>query len=257
MTLSNYRKRLLLLIALFIGLNSAQISAKQFNALLFTKTAGWHHSSILEGVSAIRTMAKTHHFNVDWQEDANYFTKEKLAKYDVVIFLQTTGNVLNDQQQKAFESFIKQGKGYVGIHSAADTEYDWPWYKKLVGRTFVIHPAIQTANLDVISNDFPGMTGVPKSFLWTDEYYHYSEEHSENLQYILSVDEKSYAPAAAWGDLKVEGMGDFHPISWFQQYDGGRSFYTGLGHLGASYEQSFLQSHLYGGIYWAATGKGM
>lgn len=252
---------MLFLTLIFLGLNitliSAKVTAKQFNALVFTKTAGWHHDSVLEGVSAIRALGNTHHFNVDWQEDANYFTTEKLANYDVVIFLLTTGDVLNEQQQQAFETFIKQGKGFVGVHSAADTEHDWPWFKALVGRTFVIHPQIQTASIDVVGNDFPGTAQLPKRLLWTDEYYHYGNAHTKNLKYILAVDESSYAPAAAWGDLKVDGMGDFHPIAWYQEYDGGRSFYTGLGHLGAAYEQPMFLSHLYGGIYWAATGKGM
>ncbi|MBU2872055.1 ThuA domain-containing protein [Colwellia sp. E2M01] len=238
-------------------MNITPLAAKQFNALLFTKTGGWHHGSVLEGVTAIRGLAKSHHFNVDWQEDANYFTKEKLANYDVVIFLLTSGDVLNEQQQKAFEDFIKQGKGFVGVHSAADTEHDWPWFKALVGRTFIIHPTIQTANVDVVTDNFPGSAQLPERFLWTEEYYHYGDAHTKNLKYILTVDESSYEPAAAWGDLKVEGMGDFHPMAWYQEYDGGRSFYTGLGHLGEAYLEPFFLSHLYGGIYWAATGKGL
>lgn len=240
-----------------IGVNSGTVQAKQFSALLFTKTAGWHHQSVLAGVSAIRALGKTHHFTVDWQEDANYFSTDKLANYDVVIFLLTTGDVLNEPQQKAFEAFIAQGKGFVGVHSAADTEHDWPWFKALVGRTFVIHPTIQTANIDVVSHNFPGSTQLPKRFLWTDEYYHYGEPHTEQLQYILAVDETSYKPAATWGDISVQGMGKFHPIAWYQYYDGGRSFYTGLGHLDEAYQQAMFLSHLYGGIYWAATGKGL
>ena len=249
-------KKVMFVLLLMMGMNITTASAKQFRALLFTKTAGWHHNSVLEGVSAIRALSKMHHFDVDWHEDANHFNEENLAKYDVVIFLLTTGDVLNESQQQAFETFIKQGKGFVGVHSAADTEHDWPWFKALVGRTFVIHPAIQTANIDVLTHNFPGTEQLTNRFLWTDEYYHYGKAHSEKLNYILAVDEKSYSPTAQWGDLKVKGMGDFHPIAWYQRYDGGRSFYTGLGHLAASYEQPMFLSHLYGGIYWAATGKG-
>jgi len=252
--LKNAWRLCVLLMLVTVG-NSA--SAKQFNALLFTKTDGWHHKSVLEGVTAIQKLAKTHHFDVSWQEDASHFNTENLAKYDVVIFLLTTGNVLNEVQQNAFKSFIQQGKGFVGIHSAADTEHSWPWYQALVGRTFVIHPAIQTAKVSVIDKNFPGVEQMPASFLWTDEYYQYSKPHSDNLQYILSVDEKSYSPEADWGKVKGQGMGDFHPIAWYQQYDGGRAFYTGLGHLPETYEQSMFLSHLYGGLYWAATGKGL
>ncbi|TYK67246.1 ThuA domain-containing protein [Colwellia echini] len=245
------------LILLFVVMLSNNVSAKQFNALLFTKTDGWHHSSVLEGVSAIKKIAQTHHFDVSWQEDAAQFNTDNLAKYDVVIFLLTTGDVLNAKQQQAFKAFIQQGKGFVGIHSAADTELEWSWYKELVGRTFVIHPAIQTAKVSVINKDFPGVEQMPSTFLWTDEYYQYSKPHSDKLNYILSVDEDTYSPDADWGEVKSDGMGDFHPMAWFQNYDGGRSFYSGLGHLPENYSQPMFLSHLYGGIYWAATGKGL
>lgn len=236
---------------------SSEVGAKQFRALLFTKTAGWHHTSILDGVTAVRKLANEHQFDVDWHEDANQFTHENLAKYDVVIFLSTTGDILNDKQQKAFEAFIKQGKGFVGIHSASDTEYHWPWYMGLVGRSFVIHPAIQTAKISVLKPNFPGTEFMPQQFLWTDEYYQFSEEHSDQLHYILSVDEQTYSPQADWGQVKGEGMGKFHPLAWYQYYDGGRSFYSALGHMSGNYQQAMFLSHLYGGIYWAATGKGL
>lgn len=231
--------------------------AKQFKALLFTKTSGWHHPSILEGVSAIRQLAEQHHFEVDWHEDANKFTDKVLDDYSVVIFLSTTGDILNDNQQKALQRFIRSGKGFVGVHSAADTEYDWKWYRGLVGHHFIIHPEVQTARLNVIDRRFPGGEFMPDSFLWTDEYYHFTKAASTNLRYILTVDESSYSPKAQWGDLKVDGMGDFHPIAWYQEYDGGRSFYTGLGHLPQTYKQTPFLNHLYGGIYWAATGRGV
>ena len=233
------------------------IHAKQFKALLFTKTAGWHHSSIHEGVSAMRKLSDLHHFDLDWHEDAKQFNDNNLAQYDVVIFLLTTGDVLNVEQQSALKKFIAQGKGFVGVHSASDTEHKWPWFQGLVGRSFIIHPAIQTAKLSVIDNSFPGVEFLPSNFLWTDEYYEFTDENSDKLKYVLTVDETSYTPGAQWGDVKTDGMGEFHPISWYQNYAGGRSFYTALGHMPASYSQPMFLSHLYGGIYWAATGKGV
>jgi type 1 glutamine amidotransferase len=230
--------------------------AEQFNVLVFSKTAGWHHKSINAGMTALEKMAANHHFTLDWQEDASHFNSKNLAKFDVVLFLQTTGDVLNDEQQKALEQFIQSGKGFVGVHSASDTEYDWPWYGKLVGRQFKIHPQIQTARLSVIDSQFPGLEYFPESSLWTEEWYDFGKELSPNLHYLLSVDESTYDPKAEWGDNKSLGMGKFHPIAWYQNYDGGRSFYTGLGHMGVSYENKAFIEHLYGGIYWAATGKG-
>ena len=230
---------------------------KQFNVLLFTKTSGWHHKSILDGVLALQDLAKQHHFNVIWHEESHYFNDDYLKNVDVVIFLSTTGEILNKPEKQAFERYIQSGKGFVGIHSASDTEYEWPWYQKLVGRTFLIHPQVQTANLEVENRSFPGLSQMPDKMLWTDEWYEFTEANTTKLTYILKVDESSYNPKADWGDKQGEGMGDFHPISWYQYYDGGRSFYTALGHIAPVYNNPLFLNHIYGGIYWAATSKGI
>ncbi len=236
---------------------SATAFSQQFKALLFTKTDGFHHESILAGVEAIKLLASRHHFAVDWQENAGVFNDKALENYKVVIFLNTTGNVLNDQQQAAFEKFIKAGKGYVGIHSASDTEYDWPWYTKMVGMMFKIHPQNQTAYLKVEDSNFPGMERFPKRFLWTDEWYQYGDRKADDLKVLITVDEKTYDPYAKWGDNEGKGMGAVHPISWYHPYDGGRAFYTGLGHIPLTFSDQTFLDHIYGGIYWAATGKGL
>jgi uncharacterized protein len=249
------------LCALYLAVCSLGISqaalAEQFNVLLFTKTNGWHHESINEGVTAMRAMAQRHHFALDWHEDASIFNDEKLQKYQAVIFLLTTGDILNKEQQAAMERFIQAGKGFVGIHSASDTEYDWDWYTKMVGRSFHIHPLIQTAELSVTSRKFPGLERMPDRFLWTDEWYEFGAERIKGLNYILTVDEKTFDPAADWGTKTGKGMGKFHPIAWYHHYDGGRAFYTGLGHLPATYSDALFLEHIYGGLYWAATGKGI
>lgn len=229
----------------------------QFRALLFTKTAGFHHESINEGVTAIRKLGERHHFSVNWQENASVFNDKALENYDVVIFLNTTGDILNDEQQAAFEKFIQSGKGYVGIHSASDTEYDWEWYTKLVGHMFKIHPRIQTAKLQVIDRNFPGLSTLPDEFLWTDEWYEYSPATIDDLNYIITIDESSYDAKVKWGDNESEGMGDLHPMAWYHEYDGGRAFYTGLGHVPAVYQDPMFLAHLFGGIYWAAKGNGV
>ena len=230
--------------------------AQQFKALLFTKTDGFHHESIQEGVTAMRTLASRNNFTIDWQENATVFNDKALENYSVVIFLNTTGNILNEEQQAAFEKFIKAGKGYVGVHSASDTEYDWAWYTKLVGMMFKIHPQQQTAYLKLEDGNFPGMERFPKKLLWTDEWYEYSDRKADDLHILLSVDEKTYDPYAKWGEREGKGMG-FHPIAWYHKYDGGRSFYTGLGHIPLTFSDPIFLDHLYGGIYWAATGKGL
>ena len=230
--------------------------AEQFKALLFSKTNGWHHESINAGVTAIRQLGQLHDFEVFWTEDAGRVMNDKeLAKYKVVIFLCTTGDILNDEQQAAFERYIKAGGGFVGIHSASDTEYEWAWYTKMVGYMFHIHPAVQTATLKVLDYNFPGMDRYAKRFLATEEWYEFGAPKAGDLKFLLAVDEKTYLPAAKWGPKEGKGMGDFHPISWYQHYDGGRAFYTALGHLPATYGDAAFMHHVYGGIYWAATGK--
>ena len=221
--------------------------AEQFNVLLFSKTAGWHHESILAGVTAVQELGKLHDFKVFWTEDANrVFNDKELAKYQAVIFLLTTGDVLDDRQQAAFERYIQTGGGYVGVHSASDTEHGWPWYNKLVGRMFQSHPAIQTAVLKVEDRNFPGMERFATRSLVTEEWYEFGPVHSDRLKTLLTVDESTYKPGKAMG---------IHPISWYQSYDNGRSFYTALGHLPATYGDQVFLHHLYGGIYWAATGR--
>lgn len=247
--------RLLVLSLLgFFSISAAH--AEQFSVALFTKTAGWHHESILQGVQAVRGLGDMHDFKVFWSEDpTRIFKDEELKKYKAVIFLSTTGDALNAEQQAAFERFIKAGGGFVGIHAAADTEYDWPWYTKMVGHMFHIHPAVQTATIKVEDANFPGMDRFAKRFLATEEWYEYDAARSK-LHYLLSVDEKTFKPEADWGAKKGKGMGTFHPIAWFQNYDGGRAFYTGLGHLPGTWSDTSFLHHVYGGIYWAATGNG-
>jgi type 1 glutamine amidotransferase len=236
---------------------AALASAQQFNVALFSKTDGWHHNSINKGVEAIEKLAKLHDFTVFWTEDAGrVFNDKQLAKYQAVIFLLTTGDVLDDEQQAAFERYIQAGGGFVGIHSASDTEYDWEWYTKMVGHMFHIHPAVQTAAMRVEDPNFPGMDRFAKRFIFTEEWYEFDAPRSEGLRYLLTVDEKTYRPQIDWGAKKSAGMGDFHPVSWYQEYDGGRAFYTALGHLPATYDDDHFMHHVYGGIYWAATGHG-
>jgi type 1 glutamine amidotransferase len=206
---------------------------KQFKALIVTTTRGWHHESLHSGVLAIQELAKKNFFDAVLFENPNGFTDEFVKQFQVIIFLNTTGDIFDSAQQKVMERFIQSGKGFVGIHSASDTEYDWDWYTKLVGRMFHIHPTIQTARLNIIDSSFPGLQGFTGNKLWTDEWYEFGPEKISGLNYIMSVDESSYDPKADWGTKKGVGMGKLHPVAWFHNYDGGRSFYTSLGHMPA------------------------
>jgi type 1 glutamine amidotransferase len=230
--------------------------AEQFSVLVFSKTAGWHHESVNAGVTAIQELGKLHDFNVFWTEDAGrVMHARELAKYKVVIFLLTTGDILDDAQQAAFEGYIKAGGGFVGVHSASDTEYRWPWYTRMVGHMFENHPEIQTGVLQVEERNFPGMDRFATRALVTEEFYQFGPALSGKLRYLLTVDGSTYARSPRPAGKPDNGMGSFHPISWYQEYDNGRAFYTALGHLPATYRDANFLHHLYGGIYWAATGR--
>ena len=228
---------------------------KQFKALLVTTTRGWHHESLHSGVLAIKELGVKNFFDVVLFEDPNSFTDKNMEQYQVVIFLNTTGDIFDSAQQKVLERFIRSGKGFVGIHSASDTEYDWDWYTKLVGRMFHIHPVIQTARLNILDTEFPGLQGFAGNKLWTDEWYEFGPDKIAGLKNILAVDESTYNPKVQWGEKKGVGMGKLHPVSWYHEFDGGRSFYTALGHLPTIYSDPVFLNHLYAGIFWAATGK--
>ena len=228
---------------------------KQFKALLVTTTKGWHHESLHAGVLAIKELGVQNFFDVVLFENPNGFTDKYLEQFQVVIFLNTTGDIFDSAQQKVMERFIQAGKGFAGIHSASDTEYDWEWYTKLVGRMFHIHPVIQTARINIVDAAFPGIQGFTGNKWWTDEWYEFGPEKVSGLNNILAVDESTYGPKVKWAEKRGVGMGQLHPVAWYHNYDGGRSFYTALGHMAAIFSDAVFLNHLYAGIFWAATGK--
>ncbi|QQM39770.1 ThuA domain-containing protein [Streptomyces liliifuscus] len=210
--------------------------------LVFSKTAGFRHDSIPEGVAAVKSLGAANGFRVDATEDAGAFSSRNLGRYDAVVFLSTTGDVLNNAQQRAFEGYIKRGGGYVGIHAAADTEYDWEFYGGLAGAYFQSHPAIQPARIEVEDRAHPATSHLGESWNRTDEWYNYRSNPRDRAHILASLDESSYSGGTMSGD---------HPIAWCQEYRGGRAFYTGSGHTKESYADPAFRQHLLGGIRWA------
>jgi len=206
--------------------------------LVFTKTAGYRHESIEIGVEALTQLGKENRFEVTHSEDANVFSEENLNHYKLVIFLSTTGDVLNEEQQKSFENYIKKGGSYMGIHAAADTEYDWPWYGKLVGAYFLSHPEKSNAEIIKVDNSFQACEHLPERWSRFDEWYNYKSINPD-INVLLELDENTYEGGK---------NGPHHPITWFHEYDGGRSFYTGLGHTKESYAEPDFKKLLLGGI---------
>jgi len=239
---------LVLVLIAALSLSPAPAAAQtepRFQALLFTKTAAFRHDSIPAGVAAIQELAAANNFTVDHTEDSTQFNDANLAGYDVVIWLNTTGDVLNDTEQGAFERYIQAGGGYVGVHSAADTEYDWPWYGELMGAYFQSHPAIQEATVKVADRVHPATQHLPARWVRTDEWYNFRTNPRGNVHVLAALDEASYSAGTG-------AMGFDHPIAWCQDFDGGRSFYTGGGHTIESFSEPDYRQHLLAGIETAA-----
>lgn len=238
-------KNFLGLLVLAILLITNTVSAQKKRVLVFSKTAGFKHSSIGVGVAAVQKLGAENKFEVDTTTNSASFTPQNLEKYSAVIFMNTTGDVLNDEQQKTFEQFINSGKGFVGVHSATDTEYGWPWYNKLVGAYFVSHPEQQMATLNVVDRKTIATKHLPEVWNRKDEWYNFKDINPD-IKVLITIDETTYKGGK--NDNK-------HPMAWYHDFDGGRSFYTELGHVEESYTDPLFLSHLLGGIKYALGAK--
>ena len=216
------------------------------NVLVFTRTIGFRHDSIGPGVEALRRLGQDNGFAVEQTEDAADFSDESLARYDVVLWLSTDGDVLDEAGQQAFQRYIRAGGGWVGVHAATATEYGWAWYGQLIGggAYFLGHPVIQSARVQVEISDHLSTQHLPQSFTVQDELYSFRTNPRSSVRVLMTLDESSYGV----GDL---AMGD-HPIAWYHEFEGGRAWYTALGHPIAWYSDARFTQHLLGGIRWAA-----
>ncbi len=214
-----------------------------FRILVFSRTTGFRHTSIESGQSLFRELGEAEGFGVDVTEDPGEFASDNLSGYAVVVFLNTSADVLNETQETAFQEYIRAGGGYVGVHSATDTEYGWAWYGELVGAYFLGHPPIQDAAIVVEDATHVSTRHLPAEWLRRDEWYNFNENPRGSVQVLLTLREETY-----------EGghMGPDHPIAWYHEYDGGRAWYTAGGHTEESYSEPLFAEHLLGGVMWAA-----
>jgi type 1 glutamine amidotransferase len=217
--------------------------------LVFTATEGFRHDSIPTAIQAVRDLGAKNGFDVTATEDDTVFSAAGLAPYEAVVFLLTTGDVLNDTEQAAFETWLRVGHGYVGVHSAADTERDWPWYGRLVGASSSGHPEIQPAVVQVVSPTDASTAALPARWSRTDEWYGFlTNPRANGVRVLLTIDESTYLPRD-WA------MGADHPIAWEHEFDGGRAWYTQGGHTTESYSEPLFLGHLLGGIQYALAAK--
>ncbi|MCE6998717.1 ThuA domain-containing protein [Saccharothrix sp. S26] len=214
-----------------------------YDVLVFSKTAGFRHDAIPAGIQLIRDLGAANSFTVTATEDSAQFTTSNLARFEAVVFLNTTGDVLNATQQTAFESYVRGGGGYVGVHSASDTEYDWPFYGELVGTYFSSHPAIQQATVRVENRAHAATAHLSPAWTRTDEWYNFRGNVRSTARVLATLDESTYSGGSMGGD---------HPHTWCKTVQAGRSFYTGSGHTQASYAEPGFRAMILGGIRYAA-----
>ena len=225
------------------GNQATRIKTPDF-VLAFTKTAGYRHKSIEKGVHTLRQLGRKNNFIVLQTETSSDFNVKNLKNYKLVVFLNTTGDVLNSKEQRVFEDYIKAGGSFMGIHAACDTEYDWSWYGKLVGAYFDSHPNnpnVRKAKMDVLTMNHPSTGHLENTWVRNDEWYNFKNLNPK-VTPLLNLDETSYEGGT---------NGKNHPIAWYHEYDGGKAFYTGGGHTEEAFDEPKFRQHLLGGILWS------
>lgn len=252
-------KTLITLLLLALSLQAAPALADgQFRVLVVAVPNRYHHDYSVVAKPSFERMAQRHGFDLDWSWNTSPFDGE-LARYDAIVLLNTPGDELAQGQRGALESYVRGGGGVVAVHRALifNPPGDWPWFETLIGRAFRIHPMGQTATVRVEDAGFPAAFGLPARWIWSDEWYEFHAPLVDGLRTVLSVDERSYDPTRIWPGQVARGMGGTHPVAWYHHYDGGRVFVTALGHPPAAYDDAQYLQHLYGAIWWAATGRGV
>lgn len=209
--------------------------------LVFSKTAGYHHQSIPAGVKAIQELGRQNNFEVDTTTDSTWFTEPVLKQYAAVVFVSPSGNVFDTAQQADFERYIQAGGGFMGIHAATTVEYNWPWYGKLVGGFFDGHPKPQEATILVKDTSNAATKHLPLQWKRNDEWYNF-RNMTDDLTILLTVDETTYTGGK---------HGAFHPLAWYHNFDGGRAFYTAVGHFPEAYSDPLVLQHILAGIQYA------
>ncbi len=234
---------LLLAVAQFSGICLGQ--SPQRKILVFYKTTGYYHESIPDAAKAISKLGVENGFTVDTTRNAALFTEENLKKYASVVFLSTSGDMLDTIQQTDFERYIQAGGGYMGIHSASAGEYNWPWYGKMVGAVFNRHPEQQEGIVKVADNKNSSTSHLPAQWKIMDEWYNFKSIQPD-IHVLLTVDESTY---------KGGTNGSFHPIAWYHEFEGGRSFYTAIGHRNEEYLDPLFLKHILAGIQYSMGNK--
>jgi type 1 glutamine amidotransferase len=221
---------------------SPSTSSPAVRVLMVTATRGFRHDSIAAARDAMRALAASSgQFTVDMTEDVTAITRGSLGNYDVLFFALTTGELPFDLDQKgAILDFVSSGKGFLGVHSATDTLYEWPDYGRLVGAYFKEHPWTQSAGVIVEDERHPATAGLGSRFTIAEEFYTFRENPRPRVQVLLRLDAAS-----------IGASGDY-PLAWTQSYGAGRSYYNALGHFPETWRDVRFQRQIMGAIQWLA-----
>lgn len=229
----------------------------QFSLLVLALPTKYHYEYIPVARESFERLARVHNFELTWSATPQALEGD-LSKYAAIVLLNSSGEEFNDAQRQNFERYLRGGGNVSVVHRAIiSASGKWPWYEKLVGRSFRIHPILQTAVVNKRDAGHPATFGVPDHWICSDEWYEFDNPHNVTVHPLLAVDERSYDPRKIWPGQVAHGMGADHPVSWTHPYEKGRVFVTALGHNAEVYKEPQYLAHLWGGIYWSATGLGV
>ena len=242
-------KTLLSFVALILVVTAVHAQKKRI--LIYTHNGkGYVHENIAASVTALTKLCTDNRWAVESSDSPGVFTAENLKRFDCIIFSNTNNEGFDTEEQKeAFMAYTRAGGGFVGIHSASGSERKWPWFAAMLGGRFVRHPELQPFTIKVIDKKHPATNMLGDTWSWEDECY-YTNNLNPDIHVLLAADMTTIKD-----DKKVEYpaqiFGDYFPLSWCHEFDGGRQFYTALGHKAEYYQDAKCLSHLQGGIAWA------
>jgi type 1 glutamine amidotransferase len=244
----------LVLVSLLTGL-LLNGTSKQKKSLIYTHNGkGYVHENISASVTALKKLAQQNGYGAESSDDPAVFTSENLKKFDCIIFSNSNNEAFETEgQKKAFVDYTHHGGGFVGIHSASGSERQWPWFWSMLGGKFVYHPKLQPFTINVIDKKHPSTNFLGDSWQWEDEFYILDQLNPQN--HILLVGDMSNIVDERVAKYPGTTFGNYFPLAWCHEFEGGRQFYTALGHKAEYYQDEKFLKHLLGGIKWSMNVK--
>ncbi|MES2443901.1 MAG: ThuA domain-containing protein [Pseudomonadota bacterium] len=243
----NLLRLLLLLIGAAAIVGPAAAAARHPHVLIFSYSTGYRHASIEAGVAAVKAMGERAGMTMVASADPDIFSEAGLKAFDAIVFVSNTTKPKEPESEwftgtrrDALQAFVHRGGGIVGIHAAADSHYNWPWFGRLMGGRFVRHPqGTPEGVVTIVDSKHPSTKGLARSVKRVDEWYYY-DDFNPQVRLLVVLDPQSI------GEKDVNP----NPMSWSQEFEGGRVFYTGMGHTPESYAEPWFLKHLEGGLNW-------